>query len=150
VLYHYIVVRRDLPVGVTVAQVAHAAGESFAAYASSSVKEHRTFSPEVGGSSPSSRTSLPPPSQEGVASNGEGALKATGGAIPTPHVVVLGARDQVVLARLARKALTAGVRFVSIVEPDAPYHGELLALGFWPAEREVVRPLVEKFQLYAG
>lgn len=29
VLHHYVVVRRDLPLGVVLAQVAHAAGESF-------------------------------------------------------------------------------------------------------------------------
>lgn len=31
-LYHYVIVRRDLPIGVAAAQIVHAAGESFAEY----------------------------------------------------------------------------------------------------------------------
>lgn len=147
---HYIVVRRDLPFGILAAQIAHAAGESFYAFAlpkvtfsnrtmasggyaaaapsgpSSSALEHQSFSLECGGSIPSSGSSF-------VASE--------------TIAVVLGARNEGKLARLELELTGAAIAHVAIREVDGEYAGQLMAIGLLPGEKDTLAPFVNDFQM---
>jgi hypothetical protein len=50
------------------------------------------------------------------------------------------------LAELPRKLQAAGVQHVTIVEPDPPYHGALLAIGIVPGEGRA-RKLCSRYKL---
>lgn len=139
-LTHYIVVRRDLPVGVIYAQIAHAAGESFYQLASrgwtmpsdsifpgSSVLEHQTFSLEVGGSTPSRGSTF-------VAAE--------------TIVVVLGARNEQRLKRLEIALLDTGVIFTSIRETEGTYRGQLMAIGLMPGPKSVLAQHINQFHMF--
>jgi len=64
---------------------------------------------------------------------------APGGLPPGTYAVVLAARDEGHLALVAKKLRLAGVPFVAVHEPDAPYSGALMALGIPPARKEGLR-----------
>jgi hypothetical protein len=87
VLFHYVVVRADLPRGILAAQIVHAAGES-----------------------------------------------SPGGLPEGTNAVVLAVKDEASLVKLANKLDAQRIRFIRIVEPDAPWNGALMALGFPPCE----------------
>lgn len=124
-LTHYIIVRRDLPFGVTMAMVAHAAGESAYWFSrGSSVKEHLLDKQEVGGSSPSL------------------------GAISDATVVVLGARNESRLIRLRNDLASANIMHVAIRETDGVYAGQLMAIGLWPGSRDELGSRVADFGVY--
>lgn len=126
-LTHYVIVRRDLPVGVLLAMVAHAAGESFYQLRpDSSGSEHRTFSPGVG-SSPLPRGSTFNPAET--------------------IAIVLGARNEGRLARAARALAAAGVPFVEIRETDGAFAGQVMAIGVVPGEKETIGPIVNEFHM---
>jgi hypothetical protein len=55
------------------------------------------------------------------------------------YAIVLAVPDEAALAREAARLERAGVAFVPIAEPDAPFHGALMALGLRPARKEVLR-----------
>lgn len=55
------------------------------------------------------------------------------------YAVVLAVPDEAALAREAAQLEKAGVAFVPIAEPDAPWNGALMALGLRPARKEVLR-----------
>lgn len=137
-LTHYIVVRRDLPLGAVCSQIAHAAGESFYALGTGS-SDNRAPGPstaapasagssgedwEVGGVSPSRCSSVDP---------------------SRTKVVVLAARTEARLLWLERRLLAAGIPHVAIREPDEPYAGQLMAIGVHPGDGEALRrsPLKE-------
>ena len=62
------------------------------------------------------------------------------GNLPTgTNAVVLSVPDEATLAAVADKLAVAGVPFVRIVEPDAPYDNALMAIGCVPARKEVLR-----------
>lgn len=156
---HYVIVRRDLPVGVLAAQITHAAGESFAAFVQiagheslgcllptveeaqrgvqvppsepcrdSSEKEHRDSSPEVAGSSPAL-----------------GSIQ-----FDRTKAVVLGARSEPRLRTLERKLTEAGIPFVAIREPDAPWNGQLMAIGLHPLlDTAPARAILNDFHMLA-
>ncbi len=105
-LIHYIVVRRDLPLGTIAAQVTHAAGESFA-WGVSIVK---TLEPQV--------------------------LVEAG----PVTAVVLEARNRQHLVAIKHRLKKAKVPFLSINEPDAPYNGQLMALGIIPGFKDDLKP----------
>lgn len=128
-LTHYVVIRRDLPLGTMCAQIVHAAGESsykLHECRNSSVLERRVTSPEVGGSIPSCGSIFD---------------------ISKTTAVVLGARNEGKLERLEQRLLKAGVQHVAVREPDAPYNGELMAIGLVPADRELVADYVREFNI---
>lgn len=159
-LTHYVIIRRDLPVGVMCAQIVHAAGESFAAYVAhlsgggerrlapvaltsneervarnhptgpcrdSSEKERRIYS-EVAGSSP--------------------ALGPIHTDFSRTKSVVLGARNVSRLTNLSRALTVADIAHTSICEPDAPYHGALMAIGLWPiADTTLARDVLRDYHL---
>jgi hypothetical protein len=127
-LTHYIVVRRDLPFGQILAQVAHAAGESFYLLGRhSSVKEQLTFSQQVGGSSPSGGSTINP--EETV-------------------VVVLGARNEGRLRRLQRILLEGGTAHTTIREVDGEYAGQYMAIGLVPGEKVELQTYVNDFHMF--
>lgn len=98
---HYVIVRRDLPIGFLAAQVVHAAGES---------------------------------------SNGK-ILAGT-------NAVVLSASDESELRAIGRALNLAGVPNVQIHEPDAPYCGQMTAIGVCPVtDRRVVKPILSALPL---
>lgn len=48
------------------------------------------------------------------------------------HAVALQAKDELHLFRIRDILIREGVEFVSILEPDAPYCGQLMAIGIVP------------------
>ena len=100
VLYHYIVLRNELPDGVQLAQTVHAAGES-------------------------SLLRL------------DGSLR-TGRLPANTHAVVLAETAKTPLEALEAQLRAAGIAHAAIREPDAPYLGQLLAIGAAPAPRKQV------------
>lgn len=126
-LTHYIVVRRDLPFGVILASVAHAAGESFYQCPRSSVKEHLVANQEVGGLSPS------------------------GGSLFDPAqtvAVVLGARNESKLRGFGARVLMAKIPHVFIHETEGAFAGQLMAVGLVPGDRDHLRRHVNEFQMF--
>ena len=89
---HYVVVRKDLPLGILAANVVHAAGES----------------------SP--------------------------GFLPAgTYAVVLAVPDEPALVKLAARLYRAGLPFVTVLEPDPPWSGQMMAIGVVPARKEALR-----------
>lgn len=66
---------------------------------------------------------------------------------PGTHAVVLTVPDEPALAGLAARLACAGVAFVRVEEPDAPYHGQLMVLGLAPVRKEVVRRTLSSLPL---
>lgn len=100
-LYHYVIVRADLPRGVQAAQIIHAAGESC-----------------VG------------PVPEGT------------------FAIALHARDEAHLHDIKRSLWDAEVPHVAISEPDAPYGGQMMAIGLFPTDdRSRVRTVTSSLPL---
>lgn len=99
-LTHYVVVRRDLPLGILAAQVVHAAGAS-----------------------------------------------SPGGLPEETHAVVLAARDEADLLRIAERLRGAGAGPRVIHETDPPWNGAAMALGLAPAPRSRWRRLLSDIPL---
>jgi peptidyl-tRNA hydrolase len=97
-----LLVRKDLPFGVALAQSVHAAGES------------------------AQNVTLP----------------------PNTHAVVLACPDEASLLAAEEKLLRNGIEFVSIREPDAPYLGQITAIGIKPQPRKKLRKLLSYLPLY--
>jgi hypothetical protein len=155
---HYVIVRRDLPFGVILAQLTHAAGESFYKLAGVAQKKERQVSNlEVAGSSPAPG-SIQARSSEKERGASEQDDPAVAGSIPAgpanlPTIehttaVVLGVRDEARLLRLERRLARAGVAHVAVREPDAPWCGQLMAIGLVPGDRDELRPHVREFQTF--
>jgi hypothetical protein len=179
-LTHYLVVRRDLPVGVIMAQLAHAAGESFYQFGlrcrRSSVTEQRVSNPTGAGSSLAggstfsrqsllSRLTLLVESVAGQQAmpddswRHQWALLAcelwglerdaqrVDGDVSRTTVVVLGSRNRGRLERLERELVEAGVPHVAVREPDAPWCGELMAVGLEPGQKDELYRYVRMFNV---
>lgn len=152
-LTHYIVVRRDLPLGVLAAQVTHAAGESFYKLACvAQVREHPVSNREVAGSSPAAgSTSFPGSSEKERVDNDEaaGSIPARGATFDPSetYAIVLGARNESRLLKLERALREAGVPHVAVREPDSPYNGQLMAVGLVPAPAHELRRHVADFHM---
>lgn len=152
---HYIIVRRDLPFGVTCAMVAHAAGESFYLYSPvAHALEHgvipRGGIGEGGGHAPGE------PVFAGVAQCSEQGTFSlqVGGSNPSPGsmidrtvVVILGARNELKLKKLQQRLLQFEVPHVSITEPDAPWNGQLMALGLVPTDKRTVEQYLRDYHM---
>lgn len=113
-MIHYLLVRRDLPFGVTLAQLAHAAANSMAAWYDADIGIDYDLNPVDGYCDCS---------------------------LDRPHwkdmtVVVLGVRNKRVLLSWIRKLNKAKVDHTVIREPDEPWNGDAMAIGVWPGERE--------------
>lgn len=145
---HYVVVRRDLSLGVLLAMVAHAAGESFYKLASltwtvpagamampgggsllcpsSSETEQHVFSVQAGGSSPSWGSNFDP---------------------SRTVAVVLGARNENRLAKLEAVLVANSIAHVAIREIEGPHAGQLMAIGLVPGPKDALSPLVNGFHM---
>lgn len=126
-LTHYVIVRRDLPYGLTLAMVGHAAGESFYLFGGSSADRASgsiTVNPEVDGSSPSRQS------------------------IPRCTIVVLGARNELKLHRLRRRLERHNVPHVPFYESDPPYDRQLMSIGLVPGPKESLYCFVNDFALW--
>jgi hypothetical protein len=151
-LTHYVVVRRDLTHGAQCAQIAHAAGESF--YLLHDILPSVVApSQDGGGAGPSGRASLiggssekeRPPSQEWREVGGSSPPPRAN--IPRPTAVILGARNEHRLLRLERLLLAHGVPHVAVREPDAPFCGQLVAIGIVPGPKHELLPFVADFNM---
>lgn len=133
-MIHYIIARRDLDpdrvvnrdwlpppngistLGITAAQITHAAGESFADFV---------------------RNACPKP-PDGWRCTREPGHDGPCAAVPivprTTIAVVLGVPNQRALLRVEKRLLDAGIRHVAVREPDAPWNGQLMTIGLWPIE----------------
>jgi hypothetical protein len=176
-LTHYIVVRRDLPFGAIMAQLAHAAGESFYQFGlrpRSSAKERLASGQEVAGSSPAagstphhqslrSRRSLHVESlvdQQAMPDDSwrrewaplaceVWALERMPRAdVSRTTVVVLGSRTEGRLLRLERELVAAGVPHVAVREPDEPWRGQLMAVGLEPGLKGELYRHVRMFNVW--
>lgn len=63
------------------------------------------------------------------------------------RAVALSVPDEAALLRLEDELRTAGINFRAIREPDAPYHGALMAIGIQPQPRANLRPLLQHLEL---
>lgn len=63
------------------------------------------------------------------------------------HAVVLAAPDEPALRCVAARLSLAGVAFAPIVESDAPWSGQLMALGLEPGRKESLRRFVSSLPL---
>lgn len=68
---------------------------------------------------------------------------------PGTHAIVLAATAEE-LATLEQRLRSASAPHAAIRESDAPYEGQLLAIGLAPAPRNVVRRLVSSLPLLRG
>jgi hypothetical protein len=91
-LFHYVVVRSDLPRGIQAANIIHAAGES-----------------------------------------------SPGNLHSGTHAVCLTVPSEEALREVADRLGAAQIPFVSIVEVDAPYTKQLMAIGCVPAGKEALK-----------
>ncbi len=125
-LTHYIVVRRDLPLGVVLANVAHAAGESFF---------------QLGATCRA--TSVVDPIFEQVTQSGPGPEF-------NPHeaiAIVLGSKNEGRLRKLKEQLAAAGVAHVAVHEMDGEYAGQLMAIGLQPGPKETLAAYVNEFHM---
>lgn len=61
--------------------------------------------------------------------------------------MALAASSEEELLKLERRAYQRGVRFCSIREPDAPFHGALMAIGFLPGPKSAYKSLLGRYSL---
>ncbi len=54
---------------------------------------------------------------------------------PNTHIVILQTPDEATMAAYETKLMMSGLRFRAIREPDAPYNGQLMAIGIEPQVR---------------
>lgn len=134
---HYVIVRRDLPFGAILANVAHAAGESF--YAFGGDLAFAAICPRSSDAEHSSNTGAVGPSQ-----GSEGAIFRAN----QTKVVVLRAKHQADLGKLWSRLTAADVPLTTILEVDGEYAGQLMAIGLWPTARADVRKLLNGYQLF--
>ena len=64
--------------------------------------------------------------------------------------VVLGVSNESVLYDLAERLQRADIKHVTIVEVDAPYTDQMMAIGLVPAPRSVGRRVLSSLPLYRG
>lgn len=133
-LTHYIVVRRDLPFGAIIVNVAHAAGESFYQFA-----QHAAIA-----QGQSAGSAMFP---------GVGSSQLPSGSIPIDRTtaVILGARNEGRLMKLEQALIETNISHLAIREPDAPFNGALMAIGVEPVVRQVdsvLDVMLNEFQLF--
>jgi peptidyl-tRNA hydrolase len=67
---------------------------------------------------------------------------------PGTNAVVLSVLTEAALLLVERQLQKLGIAHVSIREPDAPYNGELTAIGLMPlADRSKVKPILSRLSL---
>ncbi len=66
------------------------------------------------------------------------------------YAVVLSVPNEAALVAVAAKLTAAGLKHVDIVESDAPYTDQLMAIGCVPVPRSVGRRVLSSLPLYRG
>ena len=69
------------------------------------------------------------------------------GVTDTTHAVVLTVPHEQALEAVHKRLVSAGIPHAAIREPDAPWCGQLMALGIEPARKEVVRRVTSSLPL---
>lgn len=69
---------------------------------------------------------------------------------PGTFAIVLGVASETELRSVSARLRAAGVAHVEVLEPDAPYHGQLMAIGARPALRSCVSSAFANLPLYRG
>jgi hypothetical protein len=64
--------------------------------------------------------------------------------------VALAVPDEAALMKVADRLRAAGMAFTCIFESDAPWSGQLMAIGVRPAARSVMQKVLSSFPLYRG
>lgn len=65
------------------------------------------------------------------------------------NAVVLAVPDESALSAIADRLAREGIVHRCITEPDAPYFGQLTAIGLRPATKEALRPYLSSLRLLA-
>jgi hypothetical protein len=162
ILTHYIIARRDLTVGDLVAQVAHAAGESFFLLRPSTIRS-LGLKPGCRGLIPAEGSTLIPGrlekerSEEAVFAQVMGGAREVAGSSPAPGthvidigntiVVVLGAHNEYRLLPLEKELIQGAVAHVAIRETEGPHAGHLMSVGLVPAPKETVAHHLYEFHM---
>src|SRR5690242_19751358 len=63
------------------------------------------------------------------------------------YAIALHVKDEVELYRLTAKLELAGIKHTLIRESDAPYAGQLMAIGIPPMDRKRLKPLLSSYPL---
>lgn len=63
------------------------------------------------------------------------------------YAVALAAESEQVLLELEKELLENGIPHVAFREPDRPYFGQLMSIGFLPAEKEKLKQFTRRFSL---
>lgn len=121
-MIHYLIVRRDLPFGTTLAQLAHAAANSMADWIR--YNTHPYIEDELW-------AEVDIPSHWGMT------------------VVVLGVKGLARLRKVEYRLKAKGVAHTVIREPDQPWNDQMMAIGVWPHEDEPEwRELFAEYEIY--
>jgi hypothetical protein len=70
-----------------------------------------------------------------------------GGLASGTYAVVLGVTDEATLASVCVRLEAAGIASVKIYEPDAPFHGALMAVGVVPRKKSEVQRTLSSLPL---
>lgn len=75
--------------------------------------------------------------------------EATAGMAANPHeyAIALTEPDEAALEALSFRLFQLGIPHKRIIEPDAPYNGQLMALGIPPMPRGQIGPLLSSCKL---
>lgn len=83
-----------------------------------------------------------------VAQTIHAAGESSNGDIPQgTYAIALAAKDELHLHRIEKKLIKLDIPHVAIREPDAPWNGALMAIGLYPAPRNLVRKGVARLSL---
>lgn len=63
------------------------------------------------------------------------------------YAIALLAKDEVDLCALAARLKMAGIERHLIVEPDAPYAGQAMAIGIAPTDRRLLKKYLSQYPL---
>lgn len=66
---------------------------------------------------------------------------------PHTHAIALTCKDERELEDLSFRLFQAGIKHHRILESDAPWTGQLMALGIPPAPRSLLKPLLSRYPL---
>lgn len=63
------------------------------------------------------------------------------------YAIALSAKNEAALRKLADDLARRGLPHHLVIENDAPYTGQAMALGIQPMNRVVLRPILRRFRL---
>jgi hypothetical protein len=63
------------------------------------------------------------------------------------YAIALAAKSEIQLLGIEKRLLSQNIPHVAIREPDAPWNGQIMAIGIAPCDRSVVRKEVSQLPL---